>query len=269
VAVPRDPAPAREAAPELSRLADFVGDTIEVGEAQAAAARATPTGRFGDRSPDIQAAIVLLVAALCLNGARFSQRLIPSEWSRFAELNTWAGTQILFYAVIPLLVWRYALRLPVVDIGLRLRGTSEHWKVYLGLFLVAVPFVLVASTTAEFQINYPLLETFRGDDPWPALWVWWGFYAVQFLAIEIFFRGFLIHGLVPRFGAMAILVMVIPYTMIHFVKPPAEALAAIVGGVVMGTLSLRTRSIWWGVGLHCGVAAVMDVASLWHKDLLP
>ena len=212
--------------------------------------------------------MVLLVAALCLNAARFSQRWIPDDWGRLAEMNTWAGTQILFYAVVPLLVWVLVLRQPVVDIGLRLRGTSEHWRVYLGLFLVAIPFVLVASTTHEFQLNYPLYEVFPGDDPWPALWLWWAFYALQFFAIEVFFRGFLVHGLVPRFGAWSVVIMVIPYTMIHFVKPPAEALAAIAGGLVMGTLSLRTRSIWWGVGLHCSVAALMDVASLWHKDLL-
>lgn len=211
--------------------------------------------------------VVLVVAALCLNGARFSQRWIPSEWSRLAEMNAWAGTQILFYAAIPLLVWTLVLKRPTVDIGLRLRGTSEHWKVYAGLFAVAVPFVIAASFTHEFQLNYPLLEVYRGDDPYPALFVWWAFYAAQFFAIEVFFRGFLIHGLVPKFGAWSVLVMMVPYTMIHFVKPPAEALAAIVGALVMGTLSLRTRSIWWGVGLHCSVAALMDLSSLWHKDL--
>ena len=211
---------------------------------------------------------MLVVAALCLNGARFAQRLTPDGWSRLAEMNWWAGSQIVFYGVVPLLFWRFVVRLPLVDIGLRIRGTSEHWKVYVGLFCVAVPFVLLASRTDEFLVHYPLLEEVRGSDPWPELWVWWAFYAAQFFAIEVFFRGLLVHGLVPRLGAFAVPVMVLPYTMIHFVKPPAEALAAIVGGLVMGTLSLRTRSIWWGVGLHCSVAALMDVAALWHKDLL-
>ncbi|MEY3034339.1 MAG: hypothetical protein RLZ86_961, partial [Actinomycetota bacterium] len=67
---------------------------------------------------------------------------------------------------------------------------------------------------------------------------------------------------------LSILVATIPYLMIHFVKPPAEALASIVGGIVMGTLAYRTKSVWWGVGLHVAVAALMDVMSLGHKGFV-
>ena len=87
---------------------------------------------------------------------------------------------------------------------------------------------------------------------------------MQFAALEFFFRGFLVHGLVPRFGYLAVVVMVVPYNMLHFGKPMPEALAAIVGGLVLGTLALRTRSIWWGAALHIAVAATMDVLALGH-----
>ena len=60
----------------------------------------------------------------------------------------------------------------------------------------------------------------------------------------------------------------VPYVMIHFVKPAPEAAAAIVGGLVMGYLALRTGSIVWGIALHVSVAALMDVSSLWHRGLL-
>jgi membrane protease YdiL (CAAX protease family) len=56
--------------------------------------------------------------------------------------------------------------------------------------------------------------------------------------------------------------------MIHFVKPPLEAAASIVGGIVMGALALRSRSIWWGAALHVAIAALMDVMSLGHKGFL-
>jgi membrane protease YdiL (CAAX protease family) len=52
------------------------------------------------------------------------------------------------------------------------------------------------------------------------------------------------------------------------VKPPVEAAASIVGGLVMGTLAWRTKSIWWGVGVHVAVATVMDLMSLGHKGFL-
>jgi membrane protease YdiL (CAAX protease family) len=56
--------------------------------------------------------------------------------------------------------------------------------------------------------------------------------------------------------------------MIHFTKPPVEALAAIVGGIVMGFLAYRTKSVWWGVALHVAVAALMDFLSLGHKGFI-
>jgi membrane protease YdiL (CAAX protease family) len=56
--------------------------------------------------------------------------------------------------------------------------------------------------------------------------------------------------------------------MIHFTKPPAEALAAIVGGIVMGVLAYRTKSVWWGIALHVSVAALMDFLSLGHKGFI-
>lgn len=228
--------------------------------------------RFADRAgatnSDAQAFAVLITAALCLTGARFVPDLVSDDTSEMSRMVQWATVQIVFYGVVPLAVWRIGLRRSLNAIGLRVRGTASHAWVYIGLFLLAVPFVLVASASSEFQERYPLPATPAGSEPWPELWVWWAVYAAQFVAVEVFFRGFLVLGLAPRFGALAIAVMVIPYTMIHFVKPPAEAVAAIVGGLVMGTLAYRTRSIWWGVALHCAVAALMDVASLWHKDLL-
>jgi membrane protease YdiL (CAAX protease family) len=63
-------------------------------------------------------------------------------------------------------------------------------------------------------------------------------------------------------GAYAIFVMVVPYCMIHFGKPFLECFAAIIAGVVLGTLSLRTRSIWCGAMIHMSVAITMDVAAL-------
>ena len=41
-------------------------------------------------------------------------------------------------------------------------------------------------------------------------------------------------------------------------------LAAIVGGLVLGTLAIRTRSIWWGAALHISIAVTMDLLALWH-----
>ena len=70
-------------------------------------------------------------------------------------------------------------------------------------------------------------------------------------------------------GSSVLLAMVVPYCMIHFGKPWAEALAAILAGVVLGTLSLKTRSIWSGFLIHVTVAVSMDLAALLQTRGLP
>ena len=56
--------------------------------------------------------------------------------------------------------------------------------------------------------------------------------------------------------------MVVPYNMIHYGKPFLEANAAIIAGIVLGTLALKTRSIWCGFLIHVSVAISMDLAAL-------
>ena len=217
---------------------------------------------------DRRSIVIFVTAFLGLWFAHFGIRYAPDNTTRLVEMCLWSGTQIVSYLVLPLIVIRF-IGLKPSDIGWKFRGTSSHWKYYATLFAIAVPFVAIASTTAEFQERYPLLEIVRGQlGVWHDLRIWWIFYFLQFVAVETFFRGFLVLGLAKRFGQASILIATVPYLMIHFVKPPAEALAAIVGGIVMGTLAYRTKSVWWGIALHVSVATLMDFLSLGHKGFI-
>ena len=120
----------------------------------------------------------------------------------------------------------------------------------------------VANTTA-----YPFYRLDPAGDSWRDLMFWEVLYLAQFFGVEFFFRGFLVHGLKHRFGAYAIFEMMVPYCMLHFGKPLPECLASILGAVVLGFMSLRTRSIWMGTAIHMTVAASMDAASLWQQGL--
>jgi membrane protease YdiL (CAAX protease family) len=132
-----------------------------------------------------------------------------------------------------------------------------------------VPLVLVFSTVAEFQRIYPF---YRGwtpeDDGWGRLLAWEASYALQFVALEFFFRGFLVHGLKHRFGVYSVFVMTLPYCMIHFGKPLPECLASIIAGVFLGFMSLKTRSVWLGAALHVSVAWGMDFCSLYRRGVI-
>ena len=94
------------------------------------------------------------------------------------------------------------------------------------------------------------------------LLLWELLYIAQFVTLEMFFRGFMLHGLRRSFGANAIFVMMVPYFMIHFNKPMPEAVGAIGAGLILGTLAMRTRSIWGGAAIHVAVAVTMDLLAL-------
>lgn len=188
--------------------------------------------------------------------------------SQLTRLAIWTGVQVVAYVALPAVALTIAFRRPIAEFGLRVRGIGAHWKIYATLFAVSVPFVVLASFDVGFQSKYPFYSLAPGESLWPAMAAWWMMYAIQFVALEFFFRGFMVHGLKWRLGYAAIFVMIVPYNMIHYQKPLLEAIGAIIGGYVLGTLSLKTRSIWWGAGLHIAVAATMDALALYHKGIL-
>jgi len=181
------------------------------------------------------------------------------------RLSYWVVVQAIAYVLGPALVVKLVLRERLRDYGLKLRGMFSGWLIYLTMFLLMMPLVAVASMSDSFQSQYPFYHLSRGEPLWPRFFIWQLMYAFQFLSLEFFFRGFMIHGAKQRLGAQAILAMTIPYCMIHFQKPLPETLGAIVAGVLLGFMSLKTRSIWLGAALHVGIAWSMDFSALLQK----
>ena len=85
-------------------------------------------------------------------------------------------------------------------------------------------------------------------------------YGSDFVFVEFFFRGFMVLGFTRLLGIRAIIPMVVVYALIHFEKPLLEALSSIIGGLVLGVISYRTKSIYGGIILHLGIAYMMEIA---------
>jgi membrane protease YdiL (CAAX protease family) len=221
---------------------------------------------------DRDAAIVLVTAALCLTLSNYFAKRdgtgLVGDVSQFGRLTGWALVASAAYVVVPVIVTVFVLRRPLRDIGVRTSGIASHWRVYAVLYALALPAIVIASFGDAFQAKYPFYDLGVDESLWPRMFVWWSLYALQFVALEFFFRGFLVHGLATRLGWVAIFVMIVPYNMLHYGKPMPEALVAIVGGIVLGTLSLKTKSIWWGAVLHIAIAFTMDGLALWHAGRL-
>jgi membrane protease YdiL (CAAX protease family) len=234
------------------------------------------------KGPDVKLVAVLIMTAValllqryvdvkdfCRWGAQWVKWLnwpfAPGRDSEFWRLTDWAIICVTTYFVLPALLLRYGFRESLRDYGVKLGGALAGWPLYVAMFVIMVPLIFWMSRLPRFQETYPFYRLAPEQPLWPIFWCWEALYAMQFISLEFFFRGYLLHSLKHRFGAYAIPVMMVPYCMIHFTKPMPEACASIVAGLVLGYMSLRTRSIWLGAALHITVALSMDFASLWRQ----
>jgi membrane protease YdiL (CAAX protease family) len=210
----------------------------------------------------VTCAVVLTVQEYVGGSDRYAQ-WFPYDRSRYWELwgfVWWSGWRVLGYVVIPMIAIACMPGERIRDYHVSARGFFKHLWIYLVMFAAILPAVFLASTTDSFRHTYPFYR--MANRSHVDLWTWEALYAVQFVALEFFFRGFLLRGLRRVIGANAIFVMIVPYCMIHYGKPMAETFGAIIAGLILGTLAMRTRSIWGGVLIHIGVATTMDVLAL-------
>jgi membrane protease YdiL (CAAX protease family) len=188
--------------------------------------------------------------------------LIPTAADgSFSRQVHWAVCQTLWYTLVPWLTIRFFLRQPLSQYGSSARGIWGSLWIYLAMYALMVPAILWFSGSTPFQQTYPFYRPAAGEPVWLRMIVWQLLYALQFVALEFFFRGYLIHGWKRRLGPYAIFAAMVPYCLIHFGKPLPETLGSIVAGVVLGLMSLKTNSIWPGAGLHIAVAWTMDAAA--------
>ena len=229
-----------------------------------------PGASTAPRGVDWKVGVILAVVCLSLTLQEYvGQRELYKTWfsdhagERYFQLQAfgwWTGWRVLGYVLLPALV---ILLLPgerLRDYYISPRGFIKHLWIYAVMFALILPAVYLASRTQAFRSTYPFYQW--ANRSMFDLWCWEAMYAIQFLSLEFFFRGFILQGLRRALGANALFVMIVPYCMIHYGKPMAETFGAIGAGLILGTLAMRTRSIWGGVAIHVGVAWTMDLLAV-------
>lgn len=172
-----------------------------------------------------------------------------------AELLWWSLWCVLLYFAVPASVLKGRLG----DYGWKL-PPKQHLPLYLGLYLFMLPALVYYSQDPRFQAVYPFFHHAREA---PALLpVWWISYAIMFISLEFFFRGYVVFSLAPRLGLLALLCSALPYCLAHYAKPLPEMLGSFPAGLALGYLALRTGSIAGGVLVHLSVAFTMDLLVL-------
>ncbi|MFC2123982.1 CPBP family intramembrane glutamic endopeptidase [Bacteroidota bacterium] len=86
--------------------------------------------------------------------------------------------------------------------------------------------------------------------------------------MEIVFRGFLVLGMMKFLGKGSVYPMVAIYCFYHFGKPWGEAVSSIIGGYILGVISLYMRTIFGGLLIHIGIAWMMELVAAIQKYVL-
>jgi membrane protease YdiL (CAAX protease family) len=160
-------------------------------------------------------------------------------------------------AVVPVLIARFGLHLRFSQLGLGL----GRWRQGLIWLAIGVPLAVIVgkigSGNPEMRFVYPLDSTVR-----PELSAFIPYALLQFLyfgAWEVLFRGVLLFGLKDRIGAGPANALQTALSVIaHFGRPFTETFIGVPGGLILGGVCLRIRSMWYVAIIHWVVGISLD-----------
>lgn len=172
----------------------------------------------------------------------------------------WFTSSWLLFLAFPVLLAKLVPGVRGADLGLGFGDVRFGLRATLALWLVMLPFVVVASFSEAFQHQYPMAS--GAVRSWPAFVTYEVLYLAYFVAWEFVNRGLLCVALFPKVGPAVVWLHTIPFAVMHAGKPELEAYGSIVAGVALGALAVRTGTFWYGALLHAAVALSMDLLSL-------
>ena len=148
-----------------------------------------------------------------------------------------------------------------------LKSTYFEVSPYLKLLGLAGIAIIIGGFFQDIQDYYPRYIEVNGprfaemnDIPnWLNVIVYELAYGSDFISVEMFFRGFLIVGMLRYLGPNVVLPMILTYCFLHFGKPLTESISSLFGGYILGVISLNSKSIWGGVMIHVGIAWLMEI----------
>jgi hypothetical protein len=187
--------------------------------------------------------------------ARYVQRLL---YNSLGSIYTFSGLGLLYLLADRKHIDRFY--------GLSIKG--QRLRPYLILIALMVPLIYYASMQEDFLNTYPQFKSqwykpVLGLSRTQMSMLFEGFYLLDFVRIELLFRGALVIGLARFVGPKAILPMAALYCVLHFNKPMLEAISSIFGGYLLGVISYYERHVAGGIIVHMGIAGLMELFAYW------
>jgi hypothetical protein len=171
----------------------------------------------------------------------------------------------LFTICLPLFVY-YRLADKKLENFYGLTPRKFDYAPYLLMLLIMLPLILGATMLPGFLKQYPMYKPNLAHELLgvPSIVTALSYelaYGLDFVTVELFFRGFMVIGMATLLGRKSVLAMAVIYCLLHFGKPAGEAMSSVVGGYILGVIAFETKSIWGGVIVHVGIAWMMELVS--------
>ena len=166
----------------------------------------------------------------------------------------WSLKSLIYWGLIPLIFGVIVTRKSPLKLGLGL-GNYRYWIPVSLLFLaIALPIVYLSSSAGSFQTYYAA-KNFNFNQYFIEVFLY-------MLGWEFFFRGFMTLGLKDSLKEGAILIQMIPFTLLHLGKPMAESIACIPSGLLWGYICYKGESFWPAVIMHMAVNVMLKCGSM-------
>ena len=175
------------------------------------------------------------------------------------EYLYWFIGDFFTFFLLGIVVIKFVLKEKLSDFGLQVGDFNVGLKISMLFLSVMIILIWFVSATPSFAEKYPHLSNAKSD--WNTLFIYEAGMLLYMFAWEFIWRGFMLFGLEKKFGGYAVLMQMIPFVILHNGKPFLETFGAIFGGIALGILALRTRSIYYCVVTHIGVMYSIDIIS--------
>ncbi|QNA44857.1 CPBP family intramembrane glutamic endopeptidase [Lacibacter sediminis] len=176
----------------------------------------------------------------------------------FQQPMNWFGALLIVLPLLMLVHWLLEKKWTLYGIK-----QTQSLKTYVLLIAVMLPLLVWASLQHDFSLVYPkaaIVGRQLGDAANPFHYLLFETaYAADFFTIEFFFRGFLIIALSKLIGKQCLLPVALFYFSIHLGKPMMEAVSSFFGGLILGSISYHSKSIWGGLLVHISIALLMEL----------
>jgi len=168
---------------------------------------------------------------------------------------------IIFYFFVLYLVHQFFDKNRKNLYGIAVKGF--HWQPYFVMLMGMLPLLTWASFQQDFTREYPYFKYWEFQSVFnlsqlQLFAIYETFYLLDFINVEMVFRGLLVVGMIKCLGNKAVLPMVVMYAFLHFGKPPAETISSVFGGYILGAIAYKTENILGGFMIHMGIALLMD-----------